>query len=463
MSKSEAAVSKSTSRKTQKVVLASILLAFAIASVYVALNLVEGIIPDEPAHFIFSKVYATTWGIPPDSPETYSQGWYIAHNPFLYHWINGRVINLIMLFNPLASDWQLLVGLRLTSVLYSLGTLYFCYLLAKELIRKPWWPLLPVFLLANTLMFTFLSGGVNYDNLVNLLCMAGLYSLMRAFNGKDFTTNSLAWLVCVCIGCLAKYTVLPLALFSFIAWLVYTIRQRKTTIFPLSKLTKGQIALLCVLILLVVGNLAIYGYNLVVYRAILPSCSDILQPAQCNLSPYHMRWEKYSLGQKMTLTESIQAGYPDPLTYFVEVWVKNMLTKTYGILGHKTYYPAHIITFYRLFYLGMLLLAARYWRRPPYAIWSAVFIILGYALVVFITNYNSELSYGFKHFALQGRYLFPIIGLVYGLVGYTQSLIKNRTLRIVVLALTLILFFVGGPIKFITRYEGVFSSWFLPR
>jgi len=451
------------SSKLQKFLLVCILLAFAIASLYIALNLAEGIIPDEKAHFIFSKVYATTWGIPPDSPETYSQGWYIAHNPFLYHWINGRVINLIMLFNPLASDWQLLVGLRLTSVLYSLGTLYFCYLLAKELIRKPWWPLLPVFLLANTLMFTFLSGGVNYDNLVNLLCMAGLYSLMRAFNGKDFTTNSLAWLVCVCIGCLAKYTVLPLALFSFIAWLVYTIRQRKTTIFPLSKLTKGQIALLCVLILLVVGNLAIYGYNLVVYRAILPSCSDILQPAQCNLSPYHMRWEKYSLGQKMTLTESIQAGYPDPLTYFVEVWVKNMLTKTYGILGHKTYYPSHIITFYRLFYLGMLLLAARYWRRPPYAIWSAVFIILGYALVVFITNYNSELSYGFKHFALQGRYLFPIIGLVYGLVGYTQSLIKNRTLRIVVLALTLILFFVGGPIKFITRYEGVFSSWFLPR
>lgn len=462
MSKSEAAVSKSTSRKTQKVVLASILLVFAAFSTYIALNLVEGIIPDEPAHFIFSKVYATTWGIPPDSPETYSQGWYIAHNPFLYHWINGRVINLIMLFNPLASDRQLLVGLRLTSVLYSLGTLYFCYLLAKELICKPWWPLLPVFLLANTLMFTFLSGGVNYDNMVNLLCMAGLYFLIRAFNGKDFTTNSLAWLVCVCIGCLAKYTVLPLALFSFIAWLVYTIRQHKT-IFPLPKLAKGQIALLSVLILLVVGNLAIYGYNLVVYRAILPSCPDLLQPAQCDLSPYHARWETYSLGRKMTVSESIQAGYPDPLTYFVEVWVKNMLTKTYGILGHKTYYPAHIITFYRLFYLGMLLLAARYWRRPPYAIWSAVFIILGYALVVFITNYNSELSYGFKHFALQGRYLFPIIGLVYGLVGYTQSLIKNRTLRIVVLALTLILFFVGGPIKFITRYEGVFSTWFLPR
>jgi len=60
-----------------------------------------------------------------------------------------------------------------------------------------------------------------------------------------------------------------------------------------------------------------------------------------------------------------------------------MLTKIYGILGHNTYYPAHIITFYRLFYAGMLLLAARYWRRPSYAIWSVVFIILGYSLVVF--------------------------------------------------------------------------------
>ena len=76
---------------------------------------------------------------------------------------------------------------------------------------------------------------------------------------------------------------------------------------------------------------------------------------------------------------------------------------------------------------------------------------------------NGELSYGFKQISLQVSYLLPIIGLVYGLVGYTQSLIKNRTLRAIVLVLTLVLFFVCGPIKFITRNEGVFSTWFLPR
>jgi len=82
---------------------------------------------------------------------------------------------------------------------------------------------------------------------------------------------------------------------------------------------------------------------------------------------------------------------------------------------------------------------------------------------ILLSAQNGELSYGFKQISLQVSYLLPIIGLVYGLVGYAQSRIKNRTLRIVVLAITLILFFVGGPIKFITRYEGVFSTWFLPR
>ena len=82
---------------------------------------------------------------------------------------------------------------------------------------------------------------------------------------------------------------------------------------------------------------------------------------------------------------------------------------------------------------------------------------------ILLSAQNGELSYGVKRISLQVSYLFTIIGLVYGLVGYTQSLIKNRTLRAIVLVLTLVLFFVGGPIKFITRYEGVFSTWFLPR
>ena len=77
---------------------------------------------------------------------------------------------------------------------------------------------------------------------------------------------------------------------------------------------------------------------------------------------------------------------------------------------------------------------------------------------IIILARNGELNYGFKQISLQVSYLLPIIRLVYRLVGYTQSRIKNRTLCIVVLVLTLILSFVGGPIKFITRYDSVFST-----
>lgn len=118
-----------------KFVLILIFAIFLAYSTFLALQLDTGLIPDEPAHFTFSKHYATTLGIPPDTYETYSWGWYIEQNPFLYYWINGRIINLIKFLIPGISNSNLLIGLRLVSVLYSFGTVYFCFLLSKEVIE----------------------------------------------------------------------------------------------------------------------------------------------------------------------------------------------------------------------------------------------------------------------------------------------------------------------------------------
>jgi hypothetical protein len=38
---------------------------------------------------------------------------------------------------------------------------------------------------------------------------------------------------------------------------------------------------------------------------------------------------------------------------------------------------------------------------------------------ILLSAQNGELSYGLKQISLQVSYLLPIIGLVYGLVGYT--------------------------------------------
>jgi hypothetical protein len=224
-------ISQTINIKGPGIALVIMLLIFLWFSAYMALNLKPGIIPDEPAHYAFSRHFASTWGLPPDNADTFGLGIYIEQNPFLYYWINGRIINLIDLINPGATDWQTLVILRLINVIFAAGTVLFCFLLSKEIIKNSWWQLIPVLLLTNTLMFVFLAAGVNYDNLANLLTMTGLLFFTRVFTREDFLFNSASWMIFISLGTLVKYTILPLALAMGIAWLIYAILHRKE-VFP---------------------------------------------------------------------------------------------------------------------------------------------------------------------------------------------------------------------------------------
>ena len=236
-----------------KIILLLLLSVFLAYTVFIAINLQPGIIPDEPAHFTFSKHYSSTWGIPSDVTETYTLGWYIYRNPFLYYWINGRIINFLELVKPDLSNWQMLVALRLINVGYGLCTVIICYLLSIELIKHKWYRLLPVFLLTNTLMFVFLVGGVNYDNLANLFSMAGLFFLIRVLQNKKFITNSFGWTISIFSGTLVKFTILPLALIMGVIWIIYIIKN-KGKIFPIVFSIKRDIFLGFILLVIVLGN-----------------------------------------------------------------------------------------------------------------------------------------------------------------------------------------------------------------
>lgn len=434
------------------------LLVFCAYGVFIARTLASGIIPDEPAHFLFSKYYSTTLGIPPDTIETAATGWYIKHNPFLYHWINGRVINIAQWVYPTANDWQLLVILRLVSLSFTLGSVILCYLISKELIKNKWFQLLPSFMLTNTLMFVFLAGGANYDNLAVLCSMASLYYLLRVFTGNYFLTNSLTWMIWICLGTLVKYPILPLALGMFIAWLIFTLKNRKL-ILPFPRPGWRHLSMIVGLLLLIGVNFAIYGYNLIAFKWILPNCQDLLPTAQCELSPFVGRYQAYALDHKLSVVESIDLGYPDPLEYTIYHWLPKMFDRIFGILGHKVYYPNYI-TYFQLLFAWVTLLAVRYWKRLPFSIICATAITIAYAVVLINLNYDSELTFGFKNIALQGRYIFPVLGLVYGLYGYTIEVVVKRPLRIITVLGTLILFLAFGPIRFLLDYHTVFSTWF---
>lgn len=442
------------------IALAIILLIFLSFSVYMALNLKPGIIPDEPAHFAFSRHFSSTWGLPPDNADTFNLGIYIEQNPFLYYWINGRIINLIDLIKPGATEWQTLVTLRIINVIFATGTVLICFLLSKELIKHPWWQLIPVFLLTNTLMFVFLAAGVNYDNLANLLTMAGLLFFTQVFTREDFIINSSIWMIFISLGTLVKYTILPLALAMGIAWLIYIFIHRKE-VFPVHFYGVKTLLLLLMLFTLFTGNFLIYGINLIRYEGLLPECEEILLESQCALSPLEQRYQEKAIKPKMTIRESIEKGYPNPFSYAVNTWVHNMLLRTFGMIGHQSYFPLELVRYYKILFYSAVLMGLFFLKPKSALTYSLVGISIFYALVLLYSNYNNELLYGFIHIGFQGRYIFPVIGPIFVLFTLITKNIPVRLLRVAFLGFTLGLFFIGGPITILLKYQAVFSSWFI--
>jgi len=442
------------------IALAIILLIFLSFSVYMALNLKPGIIPDEPAHFAFSRHFSSTWGLPPDNADTFNLGIYIEQNPFLYYWINGRIINLIDLIKPGATEWQTLVILRIINVIFATGTVLICFLLSKELIKHPWWQLIPVFLLTNTLMFVFLAAGVNYDNLANLLTMAGLLFFTQVFTREDFFINSSIWMIYISLGTLVKYTILPLALAMGIAWLIYIFIHRKE-VFPVHFYGVKTLLLLLMLFTLFTGNFLIYGINLIRYEGLLPECEEILLESQCALSPLEQRYQEKAIKPKMTIQESIEKGYPNPFSYAVNTWVHNMLLRTFGMIGHQSYFPLELVRYYKILFYSAVLMGLFFLKPKSALTYSLVGISIFYALVLLYSNYNNELLYGFIHIGFQGRYIFPVIGPIFVLFTLITKNIPVRLLRVAFLGFTLGLFFIGGPITILLKYQAILSSWFI--
>ena len=433
-------------------VLIILLVVFAGTTVFLALRLERGIIPDEPSyHFPVSKLYATTWGIPADTPETY-QFRYLGHRPFLYHWINGRILNAAQAIFPDLSDWRKLVLLRLTSVFYSLGTLLFTYKLAGEYIYNKWGQVFVVFLLANTLMFAFISSGVNYDNLVNLCCSAGLYFLTRVVKGKDFYRNSFAWISIIAFGTLVKSTVLPLAAIMTLSWAVYIAINRKFINFNIRPNFQFYLTIFF-LILLLIGNLAIYGVNTVKYGSLTPDCDQILTQEQCENNALFVRSQEIdSTKNSLTVQNVIEGEGPDPISYFSDYWVPSMSKMIFGITGHKRFNPPDLmISLYRLVFLASILSAFKFWKTPSYPLGSLYAVFAFYTLVLFTTNYQTEMWSGFAHIAIQGRYIFPIIGIIYILTTYFLLDIPNPSVRRAVFSFTVFLYLINGPAVILTR------------
>jgi len=446
-------------RNNATIVFFILLLIFAIYSLFLSTHLKRGIIPDEGYHFELSLQFKPTWGIPPHSRFTESYGLNIRQSPFLGYWLNGRALNILELIFKEPSNWRQLVFLRIVNTVFSIGTVSFTYLISKELINNKWGQLLPVFVLTNTIMFVFLSGGVNYDNPSNFMSTAGLYFLIRVFNKKHYIKNSLGWLFCISLGTLIKITLLPVALITTIFWIIHSIKNKSWENFKNINVKRYWLPISFVIALLVL-NFLIYGINYIKSQSLTPSCRDTYSDDVCSTTPFAKRRQTIGLPDKLTVSEAVKLKYPEPLRYFFDTWIRAMLKKIYGIMGHKSYYPKTIPYFHILLY-WVTALSFRYYDKSNFKMNSLMGIIGFYTIVLIYKNYNSELNYGFKQVALQGRYIFPVISAIYVLFSHYVMKISNKPLLMITLIIVVFLFIYGGPIRFFILYDSVFASWFV--
>jgi len=151
---------------------------FAVKAVYFALNIHAQVFPDEASWFGIIEVFSCSYLPPADSPESYPLA-LITHIPNLYFFLMGKMLAL----NPFpGSD---LVFMRLVNVLLGLASVFFAWRLVRLLLPGSGARLLFLVMLTNTLMFTFMAGAVNYDNLSTLFAVLSLYYFILFYSSRN--------------------------------------------------------------------------------------------------------------------------------------------------------------------------------------------------------------------------------------------------------------------------------------
>ena len=149
---------------------------FAVQATVIAVATRYGIPPDERTHVRSIQLYVREGLSPFLSTQEgfYDVGPLLRSPSYLYYWLLSFVARVV----PGDGDAELVL-LRLVNVALGVGTLIVARKLLEELGLPRWLQLLTLFLLVNTLMWVFLAGSVNYDNLVNLLSVACLLVTLR--------------------------------------------------------------------------------------------------------------------------------------------------------------------------------------------------------------------------------------------------------------------------------------------
>ncbi|MGI6484224.1 MAG: ArnT family glycosyltransferase [Candidatus Dojkabacteria bacterium] len=432
----------------ERVLLILIFLSFLLQTLFFIFYLSQYFGPDEAYHYNVSIAYSKVFGIPKNSSETFLYG-DITRIPFLFYWLSGRFINIA---NILKIDSFIL--LRFLSLLYSLVTMFFVWLISKDVIKEKYYRVLPVFMLANTMMFSFLGGVVTYDTLVNLFLVISFWSLLLYLKQDSKCTKYLLiWIATSLLACATKFPALPFVFLGFVVILFFVCKNKikfwkelsnPKIIFP--------IIFICFFILI---NFYIYGINILRYKRVTPVCNQVMQHEECLNNAIYRRsfvYEETGIQSRegkrirdLLLTDERM----NPFDFFFD-WEASISPRLYGIFSHSSItFPRNFSFVYTLVFLLLMIPFIRYIKKSDKQIVVAFFLVLGYVLVLaFFQHYYWYLKMNRLNIAMQGRYLLPVIPAAYLIEVWSLTKIRNDRFKKLILIVILLIFLCGNVFIF---------------
>lgn len=414
---------------------------FLVQASYMALTTKIGIPPDERWHIGLIRFYVENGWSPfvADQRSDFQLG-DLERNPnYLYHY----GLSFLYRLSPFGDEGTVIL-LRFVNI--ALAALTIFVLLA--ILRRLRLPLivqnLTVFLLINTLMFTFLSASVNYDNLLILLAAIafyGFFGLLEEPNGRSFVTLLLGSLGAI----LAKQAAVPLVLLLFgVLALAHWRRWGPflTSIRRWFRPARPSVVLACVCMLILIGLVAErYVGNVIQYGKLGVSCDRVHDVEQCE--QYAVFSRNRTLAMNKPPSDQLMS-----LPEFSLRWTHGMFDRTVRIFAHKVPRPIYPLQM-GAFIVAIVLIFAliremdRQYRTLNYGVAVAGL----YILVLLLVNWKSYRQYGVFGLALQGRYAFPVIGIVY-MAGsfYLLRLLKGRRFGVLVGLTCLFILFAGASL-----------------
>lgn len=423
---------------------------FMVQGLFFALTTRIGLPPDENYHLAFIDLFANNHF----SPFVTNNADYlflgeVVHSPFfLYHYLFGMVATV------LGSGEHGVIILRLLNLLLGVGSLYMVHKIAGELKLNQLVRNLSLFMLSGTLMFVFLFAAVSYDNALIFLSLAGVLLVLKLL-AKPTARYLLLLLICLAAGSLIKILFLPLVVAVAV---VLTVRYRRSAK-PAWRAVRASfgdgkrlnILLGVVLLLLTLLVAQRYGYNLVKYQSLAPSCPKVMSLEECRQNAVFARNE-------VVYADNHPVPNKDPFEYLYD-YVPLVQNRTYGIFAHEELEPLRIT---RVWLQVVVLLAVvavvRLWSRRDRLLNVVLWIGLFYALVVLVESYLTFLASGRFGFAVHGRYLFAVLPLLYLVSNhYVDKLLKNAYLKGAFVGLSLLLFVLAGLPTYIMRAN---ADWY---